>query len=176
MPETHPFGNFVPRNAHYLILGSFTGKEAMLDRPDHDPAYTFIYGTRRNQFWPMLEAVYGVELKDTPSRKALLTRLGIAMADIILICDRKNDSNLDANLIPRVYNTQAIDAILTWYPITKIFFTSQGVATRFKQNFKEIIARHQDVALVTLPSPSPRYARLTREAKIARYRALLPEG
>lgn len=33
MIETHPFGNFVPADAKYLILGSFTGKEAVKGGP-----------------------------------------------------------------------------------------------------------------------------------------------
>jgi hypothetical protein len=35
MIEAHAFGNFVPPQTKYLILGSFTGKEAVQGRKNH---------------------------------------------------------------------------------------------------------------------------------------------
>ena len=112
MIETHPFGNFVPQKVSYLILGSFTGRQAVKGEAAFEDGYDWFYGTRRNQFWPILEAVYKLELKDKQSRQALLARLGMAMADIILQCERKAGNNLDANLANIVYNTAAVGEIL----------------------------------------------------------------
>ena len=139
MIETHPFGNSVPLNAKYLILGSFTGRQAVKGTPFTDDSYDWFYGTKRNQFWPILEAVYGVELKSKITRQALFARLGIAIADIIYQCEREEGNNLDKNLINIVYNSKAIRGILEENPIKKIFFTSRYVENRFKHAINNII-------------------------------------
>jgi hypoxanthine-DNA glycosylase len=175
MIETHPFGNFVPPNVKYLILGSFTGRQAVKGTSVTDDSYDWFYGTRKNQFWPILEEVYGIKLRAKRSKQELLTQLGIAMADIIYQCERKDDSNLDSNLSIIEYNTKAIAGILDGHQIEKIYFTSRFVEERFKKEFKDIIYRHPGIELITLPSPSPRYARMSKEQKINKYKDLLPE-
>jgi hypoxanthine-DNA glycosylase len=175
MVETHVFGNFVPLNAEYLILGSFTGRQAVKDTAATDDAYDWFYGTKRNQFWPILEDVYGIELRDKHSKQELFTKLGIAIADIIYQCERRDDSNLDNNLINMVYNIESITEILENNQIKKILFTSKFVEDRFMKVFKEVVNRHPSIQYVTLPSPSPRYARMSKEQKIQRYRELLPQ-
>jgi hypoxanthine-DNA glycosylase len=169
MIETHPFEPFIPPNARYLILGSFVGKEAATD-----PAYDWYYGTRRNQFWPILELVYGVELRTRRAKEILLGRLGTGIADIILRCERKAGSNLDANLEVIEYNP-GITEIFEQHGIETVFFTSRYVEKRFKKEWEEIISHHPDVKSVALPSPSPRYARMRMEQKAARYQELLPK-
>jgi hypoxanthine-DNA glycosylase len=175
MIETHAFGNFIPSNAKYLILGSFTGREAVKGLPSTDEAYDWFYGTKRNQFWPILEKVYGIELRSRPAKQALLARLGCAIADIIHQCERRDGSNLDANLTNIIYNTQPITEILDTHPIEKIYFTSRYVEAKFKRNFRDVINRHLDIELITLPSPSPRYARMSKEQKATRYKEVLPK-
>src|SRR5689334_8890865 len=120
MIETHAFGNFVPLNAKYLILGSFTGRQAVKGTVATDDAYDWFYGTKRNQFWSILEGVYGIELRNKRSKQELFTRLGIAMADIIYQCERKEGNNLDSNLVNIVYNVDAIAEILETHQIEKI--------------------------------------------------------
>lgn len=175
MIETHPFGNFVPPGARYLILGSFTGRQALKGKAYTEDEYNWFYGTKRNQFWPILEAVYGLELKDRQSRQDLLARLGIAMADIIYQCERKAGNNLNSNLINVVYNIKPIEELLENNQIAKIFFSSRYVEGKFRQVFKSTINRHPDTELVTLPCPSPRYAQMTKDQKIKRYKELLPQ-
>jgi hypoxanthine-DNA glycosylase len=166
--ETHPFGNFVPPSPKYMILGSFAGRQGM------DPAYDWYYGTRTNQFWPILAEVYGIDLPDKRSRQDLLTRLDTAIADIIYQCRRRDGTNLDANLADIVYN-DSIAEILDSQPIEKTFFTSRFVEMKFKSHFKALLARHSACKLVTLPSPSRRYAGMSKDQKIILYRALLPK-
>lgn len=55
MIETHPFGCFVPPGAKYLILGSFTTKEAF--NADKEKYVWFYSNGGRNNFWPILEEV-----------------------------------------------------------------------------------------------------------------------
>jgi hypoxanthine-DNA glycosylase len=172
--ETHPFDDFAPQEAQYLILGSFTGKQATQGFPEYDPGYDWYYGTPRNQFWRILEAVYDHKLPDKQSKQALFTQEGIAITDIIHQCERKKGNNLDGNLTNIVYNVAGIANILDTHSIRKIFFTSRFVENQFKRAFKEMIDRHPEYELVTLPSPSPRYARMSLEQKIIKYKELLP--
>ncbi len=174
MIETHAFGNFIPSKAKYLILGSFTGRQAVKDSAANDPSYDWFYATKRNQFWPLLEQVYGIELRNTPARKKLFTDMGIAMADMILQCERRDGNNLDMNLVNITYNTEAINEMLGKQGIGTIFFSSRFVEKKFKQLFKETICNNPAVKLITLPSPSPRYAAMSRAEKIKKYQELLP--
>lgn len=176
MIETHPFLSFTPPNTRCLILGSFTGKEAVPGQPYSIESYDWFYGTRSNQFWPILEKVYGVELKSKDQKQALFTRLGIAIADIIYQCERKAGSNLDANLEIIAYNQAPIEEILDSYPIERIYFTSRFVERKFKRAFKEVLFHHPGIQGTALPSPSRRYARMGLEEKTAKYKELLPKN
>lgn len=165
MSETHPFGNFVPNNAKYLILGSFPGKP--------DEGNDWFYGAKRNQFWKILEAVYKTKLDTKAKKQKLLIEIKAAIADIILMCDRKNNTNSDTNLTNITYNTKAIKKILSENKIKKIFFTSRFAEKLFNKQFPVILACPES-NLIPLPSPSPRYAKFSLSDKIEKYKKLLP--
>lgn len=162
--ETHPFGDFVPPQSKYLLLGSFTGKI-------EDPSYDWFYTNKRNQFWHIMRAVYNEALADRHSKESLFTRLNMALSDIIYQCERQKGTNLDNNLINIIYNLKGLNKILSKNPIKKIFFSSRFVENKFKRLFKD---KFTSIELVTLPSPSPRYAKLSLSEKIKRYHELLP--
>lgn len=166
MIETHPFGNFVPQNTQYLLLGSFTGKPI--------EGYDWFYGNKRNQFWPIMENLYKIKLDTKAKQQKLFARLGIAITDIILSCERKNNSNLDMNLANIVFNTKAINNILQKNRIKKIFFSSRFTEKLFRRHFKDVVQQFSEIKLVTLPSPSPRYVAMSKPEKISRYKELLP--
>jgi hypoxanthine-DNA glycosylase len=166
MIEKHPFGNFVPTNAKYLLLGSFVTKPV--------GGYEWFYANGRNQFWPILEEVYKLPLKTKRDQQDLFVKLNMAIADIILECERVNNSNLDMNLKSLVFNTKAITTILAKNKIEKIFFTSRFVENLYRRYFKDLIQKYPEIKLITLPSPSPRYAVLSKQVKIKKYKLLLP--
>ena len=162
MFEKHPFGNFVPPNARYFLLGSFATKPM--------PGYEWFYANGRNQFWPILEEVYARELKTKAAMQELFIDLKMALSDMILECDRLNNSNLDMNLKNIVVN-DAISGIVKDNAIERIYFTSRFAETLFKRHFKELA---KEVEWVVLPSPSPRYATLIKAEKIKKYKELMP--
>ncbi len=166
--ETHPFGDFVPTKTRYLILGSFPGKI-------QNSSYDWFYGNGRNQFWSIVEHVYGRTLEDKNDKQGLFRKLDIAVADIIYQCERKNGSNLDNNLVNISYNSQGIEKILKENNIRKIYFTSRFVENKFKKIFKKLVGAYPEIKLVTLPSPSPRYAAISKAMKIKQYKKLLPK-
>lgn len=170
MIETHPFKVFAPPNAKYLVLGSFTAV-----KNDGDVSYDWYYGSRRNQFWPILEKVYNLKLDSKKVKQKLFSNLSIAIADIIYQCERKNGNSLDSNLVNFTYNTPAIKKLLKKNPVKKIFFSSRFVEKEFKKHLEEIMDEFPEIELVILPSPSPRYAAMTKEEKIKRYSQIFPK-
>ena len=168
MIETHPFSPFLPANLRYLLLGSFTAKSA-----NTNAEYDWYYGSKASQFWKILELVYTRELKTTPQKQQLFSQLGMGVADIILKCERSQGNSSDLNLVNIVYNVEAIQPALESNSIEKIYFSSRFVEKKFKKVFaKAILGRNFE--LITLPSPSPRYAVLSKDQKVARYKKLLP--
>lgn len=162
MIEIHPFGDFVPKKVRYLMLGSFVTKPT---KP-----YEWFYANGRNQFWPIMQEVYGQEFKTKDQQQKLFRRLRMALADIILACERRKNSNLDTNLFNIVYNIQGIKTIIGNNKIEKIFFTSRYVENSFRKVFKGL-----QVETACLPSPSPRYATMQKLEKIKLYKTLLPK-
>lgn len=168
MPETHPFGSFVPSRPRYLFLGTFIVKMT-------DPSYDWFFASKRNQFWSILSEVYQTELRTKLQKQSLFTHLRMAITDVILQCDRSQNTNADNNLINLVFNIHVINKIIRENNIQKIFLSSRYAETLFKRNFKNLIKEFPQIKLVTLPSSSPRYAAISKAEKINRYRQLLPK-
>jgi hypoxanthine-DNA glycosylase len=169
MIETHPFEIFIPQNIKFLILGSFTAKGIGIE-----PQYDWYYGSKRNQFWSIIEQVYSTTLPNRSSREELFSKLGIAIADIIYQCERSRNNSLDTNLTNIVYNPKLTEIMQT-HQIKKIFFTSRFVENNYKKVFKRLIEEYPQTELITLPSPSPRYALMSKEEKIKKYVEILPK-
>ena len=169
MIEIHPFGIFCPPKANYLLLGSFTAVKK-------DDSYDWFYGSKRNQFWPMIEEVYAVKLPDKKSRQNLFTKLSIAIADMIYQCERKDGNSLDSNLINFVFNMEGLNKLFGENPLQKVFFSSRFVEKQFRKNFEDLITKYPNIEFVTLPSPSPRYAAMSQTEKIKRYRKIFPKN
>ena len=164
--ETHPFQPFIPKGAKYLIIGSFPGKgqtEKIISETD------WFYGAKRNTFWKIMEEVYGTELKTTSTKQKLFTSLKMGIADIILKAVRTANTNSDDNLQVIEYNEKAIKKILASNKIETVFFTSQFVHKLFKKLFPRV------TNTIALPSPSPRYARMSLNEKVETYKKLLPK-
>ena len=94
------------------------------------------------------------------------TKMGIA--DIILKATRKNNTNSDTDLDIIELNDIAIRKVLESNAISTIFFTSKFVEKLFKKVFPQISNT------IALPSPSPRFARMTLQEKINIYKRYLP--
>lgn len=170
MRVINPFKVFSPPNAKYFILGSFAAKDSK-----RGVAYDWYYSNGRNQFWRILEVVYGIDLNDKSTQQSHFSKLGIAIADIILSCERMGNSSLDTRLTNLEYNIAAISDVLKKNSIKTILFTSRFVETHYKRHFKELITEFPNIELTTLPSPSPRYARMSKEEKIKKYSEVFPK-
>lgn len=163
--EVHPFKAFIPQNATVIIVGSFPGKEITHKILSEDE---WFYGTKRNQFWKIISGVYHAELSTKAEKQRLFTKHGIGMVDIFLRIKRKGDNNTDSNLEIVEYNDKALKQILQNKNIQTIFFTSKFVEKQFLKLFPTCEIGK------CLPSPSPRFARMSLEEKIKNYQLQLP--
>ena len=89
------------------------------------------------------------------------------MTDVIKSCIRTQGTNLDENLEIREYNKEVIEKILRQHH-PKVLFTSRFVEKEFKKLFPDY--KNTDI----LPSPSPRYFKLTVADKAKIYGEKLP--
>ena len=165
MIEPHPYAPFEPDNATVLILGSFPGLEQTRKLNEEQE---WFYSAKRNKFWRIIETVYDIPVTSVEDKKSIFERKGIAITDIVLSARRKKESNLDKFLDIVEYNTTAIQKIISNPLIKKVYFTSRFVENKFRKLFPEY------TNCESLPSPSPRYARMTLDEKIRIYKEKLP--
>jgi len=116
-----------------------------------------------------------MRLENKKARQDLFSRLKIAVADIIFKCEREENNSLDSSLVNCVYNISAIKKLLKENPISKIFFTSRFVEKEFKKHFQDLLRKYPQIELITLPSPSPRYAAMSKAEKTEKYSLFLPK-
>jgi G:T/U-mismatch repair DNA glycosylase len=76
--EHHAFGAFLPEGVEYLVVGTFPGKQATQLPKDEVWAdeTAWSYGGR-NQFWKIMEAIYGVKLSNRNAKQLLFSELRI---------------------------------------------------------------------------------------------------
>jgi hypoxanthine-DNA glycosylase len=163
--EIHPHIPFVPKNTTVLILGSFPGK----DNSNVEGKDEWFYASKRNQFWNIIRGVYNEQLISTQEKKAFFEKKGIALTDLFLKIKRKETNNSDSSLEILEDNSIAIKKILDKYRLKSVFFTSQFVEKEFRKLFPTVIMGE------CLPSPSPRYARMSLMEKIEFYKKKLPQ-
>jgi hypoxanthine-DNA glycosylase len=164
--ETHPFKAFIPENVIAIIVGSFPGKEVTHRILSEDE---WFYGSKRNQFWKIISKAYETDLPTKTQKQNLFKKHGIGIVDIFLKVKRKEDNNMDSNLEIVELNDKAIKIVLQNPNIKSIFFTSKFVEKAFMKMFPKTKIGE------CLPSPSPRYARMSLQEKINYYKLKLPE-
>ncbi|HEV7334118.1 MAG TPA: uracil-DNA glycosylase family protein [Flavisolibacter sp.] len=162
--EHHPFPPFVPPKMKCLVLGSFPGKEQTRGGLNEN---AWFYGAPLNQLWRILEKTYNRELKTREAKQKLFQDAGIGITDIFKSVIRTAGSNLDDNLQIVEYNKEEIGRILQDYR-PQVLCTSRFVEKEFRKMFP---AYPVDV----LPSPSPRYFKLSIEQKAEIYKQKLPK-
>jgi hypoxanthine-DNA glycosylase len=169
MLEQHPFGAFLPPNTRYLVVGTFPGRQFSQRTAEENEAdaHAFSYGGR-NQFWRIMEKIYGVDLPNRTAKQALFTEYQVGLMDVIAACRRKKDSNLDTDLTDIVWNKPAFEQVFHTYAIETVFCTGRGVAKIFTPWFP-------NMPCVALPSPSPLYAAMRFEEKLAFYTTVFPK-
>ena len=145
------------RGARLLVLGSFPGV-ASLDAQQY-------YAHPRNHFWPILSALWGVELMAMAyrARVAELERRGLALWDVYAACRR--EGSLDASIEDAAPNDLA--ALVARLPSLRAIAHNGGESARAMR-----LTRALGLPVHRLPSTSPANASWSFERKLAAWRAV----
>jgi hypoxanthine-DNA glycosylase len=138
-----------------LVLGSFPGVASLQAQQ--------YYAHPRNHFWPVLSALWGVELRALPypQRLAVLRERGLGLWDVYASCRR--EGSLDSAIEQAVPNDLAGLARAT--PALRAIAHNGGESARFMR-----ITRALGLPVWRLPSTSPANASWSFERKLAAWR------
>lgn len=146
----------IARTSRLVILGSFPG-EASLRAQQY-------YGHPRNQFWPLLGAIWGIDLAARPYRARLaeLRARGLGLWDVYASCRR--EGSLDAAIEAAQLNDLA--SLRRRAPALRWVAHNGGESARAAR-----LLHAAGLETVRLPSSSPANASWSFERKLAAWRA-----
>lgn len=145
----HPFPPILDQNTRILFLGSFPSIASF--------EQSFYYAHPRNAFWPIIEAIFNIQLETNEAKKEFCLKKGIGLWDVIASCERSNSSDTNLkNCIPNDFET-----LLNTYPnIQALGFTGKKSFDLFQKYFKDL-----EMNKVLLPSTSPAHAAMKKSEK-----------
>ncbi len=144
-----------------LVLGSFPGAASL--------AAGQYYAHPRNHFWPLLSAIWGVDLRsmDYAERLAEIRRRGLGLWDVYAACRR--DGSLDTAIEDAQYNDFA--GLRRAAPLLHAVAHNGGESARAMRHLAAL-----GLTVQRLPSTSPANASWSFERKLAAWHAAFVEG
>lgn len=138
-----------------VVLGSFPGVASLRAQQ--------YYAHPRNQFWPLLSALWGVDLVRLPyaQRLADISARGLGLWDVYASCRRAG--SLDSAIRDAVYND--LDSLQQRAPGLQAIAHNGGESARAMRHTRAL-----GVAVIQLPSTSPANASWRFERKLAAWR------
>jgi len=186
--DSHPFEAFIPPKSKAIIIGTIPPHRFCLPNKSLKGAdVDFYYGSTDNDFWRLVKKVSSHDFEiNKEGIKEHLTMCGIAVADTIKSCFRKNNSASDSDLYEIEFND--IGRILDENPSIKtLVYTSEMVKKHINQIFKayhcyiskqdrkccKLKVGSKEYSCFILYSPSPQALRGIEEAKrLEQYRQI----
>jgi hypoxanthine-DNA glycosylase len=159
LPGAQPLQGLAPvvgPETRLVVLGSFPG-EASLRAQQY-------YGHPRNHFWPLLSALWGIDLVALPyaARLDQVLARGLGIWDVYARCRR--EGSLDTAIEDAELNDLAL--------LTQLAPRLQAVAHNGGESARAMrLTRALGVAVLKLPSTSPANASWSFERKLAAWRA-----
>jgi hypoxanthine-DNA glycosylase len=146
--------------ARLLVLGSFPGAASL--------AAQQYYAHPRNQFWPILSALWGVDLvpRTYAQRVAELKRRGLAVWDVYASCRR--EGSLDSAIEDPVPNDLA--GLRRRCPQLQAVAHNGGESARHMR-----VTQAMGLPVYRLPSTSPANASWSFERKLAAWREVFQQ-
>ena len=141
-----------------LVLGSFPSVASL--------AAGQYYGHPRNQFWPLLSALWGQDLRAMPyeQRCAWVVRRGLAIWDVYASCRR--EGSLDADIRSAVPND--LQALVSGMPGLRAIAHNGGESARSLR-----VTQALGLPVFRLPSSSPANASWSFDRKLQAWREVL---
>ncbi len=158
----HSLPPVLSAHTRLLVLGSFPGVASLQAQQ--------YYAHPRNQFWPLLSALWGVDLVGLPyaQRVAEASARGLGLWDVYASCRRSG--SLDSAIREPVFNDLA--SLTQRAPALRAIAHNGGESARAMRHTQAL-----GVAVIRLPSTSPAHASWCFERKLAAWRdAFLQHG
>lgn len=168
MSRIYSFPPVVQKNATRLILGSVPGKASL--------AANQYYAHPRNIFWPVVEAVIGVDFSlPYETRCNELTRNKIALWDVLKACTRT--SSLDSDIVESSIVPNNFEKFFQENSkIRTIYFNgakAESIYTRYV--IPNLSPGFAAMGMVRLPSTSPANASIPVAERISQWKVVLTE-
>jgi hypoxanthine-DNA glycosylase len=150
----------IARGTRLVVLGSFPGVASL--------AAGQYYAHPRNQFWPILGAIWEMDLRALPYRERLaeVRARGLGLWDVYAQCRR--EGSLDSAIEAAVPNDLA--SLRRRAPQLQAVAHNGGESARAMA-----VTRSLGIAVLRLPSTSPANASWSFERKLAAWRAAFVE-
>jgi G:T/U-mismatch repair DNA glycosylase len=166
--HTHPYPLFIPEGTTKLIVGTLPPPRFTTgDLKERD--VNFCYGSRDGQLWPILNAIFGLNLRYENSefavdqRKNFLISRGIGVCDIVASSKREKIDASDLGM--QQVQLRDIIKILTAYPkVDTLLFTGGNSKNGPEFFFRKLLKTHQ-LQLEVLSSIVPRIHQFSISAK-----------
>jgi hypoxanthine-DNA glycosylase len=157
-PPLQGLAPVVDARTRLVVLGSFPGVASLQAQQ--------YYGHPRNHFWPILSALWGLDLAALPYPQRLRTMLdrGLGLWDVYASCRR--EGSLDSAIESAELNDLA--SLRRLAPGLQAVAHNGGESARHRRHTEAL-----GVAVLRLPSTSPANASWSFERKLAAWRAAL---
>jgi len=153
-------------DARLLILGSMPGAASL--------AAQQYYAHPQNQFWPIIEALFGVP-RTAPyaTRLETLRRHHIALWDVLQSCERQG--SLDSSIEHATAIPNELPALLRSHPRIERLCCNGGTAFQAVRRYygQQLARDFPRLECLRLPSTSPAHAGMRLAEKLAAWRAAL---
>ena len=161
LPDEPPLQGLAPvvdARTRLMVLGSFPGVASLRAQQ--------YYGHPRNQFWPLLGALWGIDLPALPYHQRLVVLLdhGVGLWDVYARCRRAG--SLDSAIHDAELNDLA--GLRHIAPRLQAVVHNGGESARHRRHTEAL-----GLAVAQLPSTSPANASWSFERKLAAWRAAL---
>jgi hypoxanthine-DNA glycosylase len=149
------------RGTRLLVLGSFPGVASLQAQQ--------YYGHPRNHFWPLLGALWGIDMAALPYRQRLaqVRRRGLGLWDVYASCRR--EGSLDQAIEEPELNDLA--SLRRRTPALRLVVHNGGESARAMRHVAAL-----GYPVLRLPSTSPANASWSFERKLAAWRAALDKA
>lgn len=159
------FGPVHAPDARLLVLGSMPGVRS-LEAGEY-------YAHPRNAFWPIMEALFGVDAASPyVTRLEMLRAAGVALWDVIGRCRRRG--SLDQKVEPESIVANDFGRLLADCPrIRRIGFNGGLAEHAWRRHVAPSLEPRAELEFVRLPSTSPAHAAMTLAQKTEAWRRAL---
>ena len=153
-------GPIIDADTRLVVLGSFPGMASLVAQQ--------YYGHPRNHFWPIVAAIWNVELMPLPyaQRIEAIRARGLGLWDVYARCER--EGSLDSAIEHAQFNELA--SLKTRAPRLQAVAHNGAESARASKHTQSL-----GVAVHRLPSTSPANASWSFERKLAAWRAVFEQ-